>query len=107
MQELSLIAVQSIKNSVMLYMYVFIYIYLFLNGFPSGIMVKKLLANAGDTRDMRLIPGWGRYPGGVNGKPLQCSCLENSMDGGVWRAIVHEGLKELDMTEQTCTSMDI
>ena len=24
-----------------------------------------------------------------NGTPLQCSCLENSMDGGAWRAIVH------------------
>ena len=24
-----------------------------------------------------------------NGTPLQCSCLENSMDGGAWWAAVH------------------
>ena len=24
-----------------------------------------------------------------NGNPLQCSCLENPVDGGAWRAAVH------------------
>ena len=24
-----------------------------------------------------------------NGNPLQCSCLENPMDGGAWWAVVH------------------
>ena len=24
-----------------------------------------------------------------NGNPLQYSCLENTMDGGAWRAVVH------------------
>ena len=24
-----------------------------------------------------------------NGTPLQCSCLENPMDGGAWKAVVH------------------
>ena len=33
-------------------------------GFPSGSAVKKLPANAGDARDMGLIPGSGRSPGG-------------------------------------------
>ena len=28
-----------------------------------------------------------------NGKPLQYSCLENSMDGGAWWATVHEVAK--------------
>ena len=27
--------------------------------------------------------------GGGNGKPLQCSCLENPRDGGAWWAAVH------------------
>ena len=27
--------------------------------------------------------------GEVNGNPLQCSCLENPMDGGAWLAAVH------------------
>ena len=35
--------------------------------------------------------------------PLQYSCLENPMDRGAWRAKVHGVLKELDMTEHTCT----
>ena len=36
-----------------------------------------------------LIPGSARSPEG-NGNPLQYSCLENPMDGGVWWATVHE-----------------
>ena len=34
-----------------------------------------------------MIPGLGRSPREGNGKPLQCSCLENPMDrgpGGLW-----------------------
>ena len=62
------------------------------------LVVKNLPANAGDTRDMGLIPGSGRAPEGGNGNPLQYSCLENPMDRGACRAIVH-GVTELDMTE--------
>ena len=51
-------------------------------GFPGGSAVKNLPANAGDTRDMGSIPGWGRFPGGGNGNLLQCSCLKNYMDRG-------------------------
>ena len=29
------------------------------------------------------------HSGEGNGTPLQCSCLENPMDGGAWRAEVH------------------
>ena len=46
-------------------------------------------AKAGDTTDAGSIPGLGRSPGGGNGNPLQYSCLENPMDGGAWRAMVH------------------
>ena len=52
-------------------------------------MIKNLSAKAGDAVDMSLIPGSGRSPGGGNGTPLQCSCLENPMDRGAWRATVH------------------
>ena len=52
-------------------------------------MVKNLPANAGDNRDVGLIPGLGRSPGEGNGNPLQYSCLENPMDRGVWWATVH------------------
>ena len=62
-------------------------------------MVKNLPVNAGDERDSGLIPGWGRSPGGGNGNPLQCSCLENSLDRGAWQATVHGVAKALDPTE--------
>ena len=56
---------------------------------PDGSVVKNLPASDGDARDVGLIPGLGRSPGGGNGNPLQCSCLENSMDRGAWHSIVH------------------
>ena len=53
------------------------------------LVVKKLPADAGDTRDTGWIPGLERSSGGEKGNPLQYSCLENSMGRGVWRATVH------------------
>ena len=38
---------------------------------------------------MGSVPGWGRSPRGGNGNPVHYFCLENSMDRGAWRAIVH------------------
>ena len=43
-------------------------------------------ANAGDLRDVGSIPESGRSPGGGNGNPLQCSCLENPTDREAWWA---------------------
>ena len=62
-------------------------------GFPGGALVKNLLANAGHIRDAGLIPGSGRSPGGGHDNLLQCSCLENPMDRGVWWATVHRVAK--------------
>ena len=45
-------------------------------------VVKNLPANAGDTRDLGLIPGLDSSPGGGTGNTLQYSCLENPMDTG-------------------------
>ena len=45
-------------------------------------MVKNLLANAGDIRDIGLNPGLGRPSGGGRGNLLQYSFLENPMDRG-------------------------
>ena len=53
------------------------------------LVVKTLPANAGDIRDADLIPGSERSPGGGPNNPLQYSCLENPMDRGAWRAVVH------------------
>ena len=52
-------------------------------------LIKNPPANTVDKRDMSLIPGSGRSPGGGHGNPLQYSCLENSMDRGTWQATVH------------------
>ena len=52
-------------------------------------MVKNLPGNARDLRDMDLIPGLGRSPGGEQGNPVQYSCLENPMDRVAWQATVH------------------
>ena len=57
--------------------------------FPSGTVVKNLPANAGNARDMGSILMSGRSIRVGNGNPFQYSCLENSMDRGAWRAIVH------------------
>ena len=45
-------------------------------------VVENPPASAEDTRDVGLIPGTGRSPGGGNDTPLQYCCLENSMDRG-------------------------
>ena len=41
-------------------------------------------ASAYNAEDLGSIPGSGRSSGEGNGNPLQYSCLENPMDGGVW-----------------------
>ena len=55
-------------------------------GFPGGSDGKESACSVGDRGS---IPGSGRPPGEGNGNPLQYSCLENTMDGGPWQAIVH------------------
>ena len=58
--------------------------------FPGGLDDKESVHSAGD---LGSIPGSGRFPGNGrkkgNGHPLQCSCLENSIDRGAWQATVH------------------
>ena len=55
--------------------------------FPVTLVVKNLLVNAGDVRDIGSIPGSGRSPGGRNDNPFQYSCLEKSIRGA--QATVH------------------
>ena len=38
-------------------------------------------ASARNAGDLGSVPRWGRSPGEGNGHPLQCSSLENPMDG--------------------------
>ena len=55
-------------------------------GFPGASMIKNLPANTGD---LSFFPGSGRSLGEGNGNPLQYSYLEDPIDRGAWRAIVH------------------
>ena len=52
--------------------------------FSGGSDGKASVYNAGD---LGSIPGSGRFPGGGNGTPLQCSCLESHG----WRSLVSMG----------------
>ena len=53
-------------------------------------LVGSAVKNPPATQEtQKTIPVLGRSPGGTHGNPLQYSCLENPMDGGVWQARVH------------------
>ena len=49
-------------------------------------MVKNPPANA---READLIPGSEISPGAGHENPVRYSCLENPMDRGAWRAVIH------------------
>ena len=58
-----------------------------------SLVVKNLPANAGDIKNVCLIPGWRKSPGGGHGNLLQYSCLENPMDRETWWATVRRVAK--------------
>ena len=57
------------------------------------IVERNLQANVGHRRDTGSIPELRRSSGEGNDNPFQFSCLENLMDRGAWRAIVHRVAK--------------
>ena len=69
----------------------------------SEVQYAKILAKTahivafGFTTLVELLIGEG------NGKPLQYSRLENSMDGGAWQDTVHGVTKESNTAEQLST----
>ena len=66
-------------------------------------MVKNPPVDAGDLRDVGLIPGSGRFYEEGNGNPFQYSCLENPVDRGAWRATVHGVTKSRTRLKQFST----
>ena len=58
-------------------------------GIPSGSSGKESVCQCRRHKDVGLIPGSGRSPGGGHGNPLQYSCLQNHIDKGAWQTIVH------------------
>ena len=67
-----------------------------------ALVVKNLSANAGDLRDMGLIPGSGRSPGG-EGMATHSSILAWRMDRGAWWATVHGVTKSRTQLKQLST----
>ena len=65
--------------------------------FPGGSDGRQSACSAGD---LDLIAKSGKSLGKGSDYPLQCSCLENSMDRGAWQTNVPWSHKESDMTEQ-------
>ena len=64
---------------------------LYLNSSHCGANGKEPVCQCRrrNSRDVGLIPGLGRSPGGGCGNQFQYSYLENPMDRGAWWAIVH------------------
>ena len=63
---------------------------LFIVSFAGGSNCKESACNVGDPGS---ITGLVRSPVEGNGYLLQCSCLENSMDRGVWWATIFQVAK--------------
>ena len=59
----------------------------------ASLVAQRVKASACNVGDLGSIPGLGRSPGRENSNPLQYSCLENSLDGEAWWAIVHGATK--------------
>ena len=81
---------------IFLYLLEFASYYPLEEGFPGGSDSKESACNV---RDLGLIPGLGRSPGGGHGYPLQYSCLENPHG---WRSLagyISWGCNELDTSE--------
>jgi len=57
------------------------------------LVVKNPPSNTGDIRDTGSIPGLGGSLEGEHGNPLQYSCLENPMNRGAGRSMVHRVTK--------------
>ena len=64
-----------------------------MRGFPGGTSGKESACQCGDLRDTGSIPGSGRSPGGGHRNLLQYSFLENFMDRGAWKAMLHRVAK--------------
>ena len=65
-----------------------------MGGVTLGFLVAQMVMNLPAMQETH--SSWKKdSPGGGHGHPLQCSCLENPMDRGAWRATVHGGRKRV------------
>ena len=69
----------------------------------KALVVKNPAANAGDVRRAGSLPESGRSLGGEHVNPLRYSCLENPMDRGGWRVMVHRVTRNHTLLKQLST----
>jgi hypothetical protein len=86
-----------------IYIYIYMYIYTWLLQWLSGKNSAFHAGDTGDTGDMSLVSGFGRFLREEHGNPFQYSCLENSMDRGAWWATVHRVAKSKTQLKQWST----
>ena len=72
----------------------------------ASLVAQVGKVSAYNVGDPDLIPGSGSSPGEGNGNPLQCSCLENTMNGGAQLATLH-GVSKSRTLLSDFTSKDI
>ena len=65
-------------------------LHVFYEHYPGGSDGEESAHSVGD---LSSIPGLEISPGEGNGNPLQYSCLENPMNGGAWRTVLHRVAK--------------
>ena len=75
-------------------------------GLPGGSGINNL-PSLQESQETQTGSMGGETPGGGQGNPLQCSCLENSTDGGACQATVHRVIKSQTglngLSTQACT----
>ena len=72
-------------------------------GIPNGTWGKEPAHQSRRYKRHGFDPGSGRPPGGGHGNPLQYCCLENPMDRGAWRPIVHSVIQSQTQLKQLST----
>ena len=68
--------------------------------FPGGSTVKNLSAKSTGDKRTGFNPWVGKAPKEGNSNPFQYSCLENFMDRGAWRSLVHRAAKSQTLLKQ-------
>ena len=71
----------------------------------GGIIKIKGVSGGSNSKESAYNAGLGNFPGEENGNPLQYSCLENSMDIGVWQATVRGVAKSWTRLKQLTHTM--
>ena len=76
-------------------------------GFPGGTGGKEAAFQCRRCKTCSSMPGSGRSPGKGHENWLQYSCVENLMDRGAWRAMVHSVTKSRTGLKWLCTHIPI